>query len=95
MANRRKNPFKELMQYMSYAIITDGILFVVYLIVAGQGIIWLKAITSILAILLSCLCLYVLYKLGELFSQRSLWMTVGAISVIVCTLVSLLLKFPG
>lgn len=91
---KRNNPFKELMQYMSFAIITDGILFVIYLIVAGQGIIWLKAITSILAILLSCLCLYVLYKADELVSQRSLWMSVGAISVIVCTIVSLLLNYP-
>ena len=94
MAYRRKNPFRELMQYMSFAIITDGILFLIYLIVAGQGIIWLKAITSILAISLSSLCLYVLYKAGELVSQRSLWMTVGAISVITCTVVSLLLNVP-
>ncbi len=91
----RRNPFKEAMQYMPYAIIADGVLFFLYMIVAGQGITWLKVIISILAILLSCLCLYVLYMSRELVKQRSLWMTVGSVSVILCTIVSLLLNFPG
>lgn len=91
----RRNPYKEIMQYMPFAIIADGILFLLYLIVAGQSIAWLKVIISILAILLSLLCLYVLHMSRELLKQRSLWMTVGSASVILCTLVSLLLNFPG
>ena len=91
---RRKNPYKELMQYMTFAVIGNAVLFFLYLIVAGQGIIWLKAIISILTISLACLCLYVLYMSRELTHQRSLWMTVASASIILCTLVSLLLNYP-
>lgn len=81
-------------RYMTYGLITDGVLFFLYLLFAGLGILWLKIITVILAIGLSLLCLYFLYVSKELLKERSLWMTVGASAVIVCILVSLILNFP-
>ncbi len=91
---RKVNRYKQLERYLSYALIADAVLFVLYLLVAGFGIIWLKVILAIIAILLSGLCLYCLYVTKELLRQRSLWMSVASVSVIVCTLFSLILSFP-
>ena len=92
---QRNNRYKEMEQYMTYALIADAVLFVLYLICAGSGIIWLKVILAILAITLSGLCLACLYLSRELLRQRSLWMTVCAGAVAICILVSLILNFPS
>lgn len=92
---RNRNRYKQMERYMTYAMIADGVLFILYLLFAGFGITWLKVITAILAILLSGLCLYCLYMSKELLRQRSLWMTVGAAAVIICILASLVLNFPS
>ena len=80
---------------MTYALIADAVLFVLYLICAGSGIIWLKVILAILAIALSGLCLFFLYSTRELLRQRSLWMSACAAAVLICTLASLILNFPS
>ncbi len=90
-----RNRYKQMERYMTYAMIADGILFLLYLLYAGLGITWLKVIAAILAILLSGLCLYYLYISKELLRQRSLWMTVAAAAVIICILASLILNFPS
>ena len=92
---RNHSRYKELERNLTYAIVTDAVIFVLYLIFAGAGIVWLKVITSILAILLSGLCLYTLYISKELLRQRSLWITAAATAIILCTIVSLLLNYPG
>ncbi len=91
---QNRNRYKQMERYMTYALAADGVLFFLFLIFAASGIVWLKAITSILTILISGLCLYLLYVTKELLRQRSLWMTVGAAAVLVCVLFSLLLNFP-
>jgi len=90
----KSNRYKELELYLTYALIIDAVLFVLYLIVAGFGIIWLKVITAFLALGLSSLIVYCLYINKELLRQRSLWITVGAASVFICTLMSLILNYP-
>ena len=70
------------------------ILFLLYLLVAGYGILWLKAVTSIFAILLSGLCLIFLHLSGELLRQRSLWLSTGFFGILICTVVSLLVNLP-
>ncbi len=90
-----RNRYKEMERYMTYALIADAVLFVLYLICAACGIIWLKVILAILAMSLSALCLYFLYATKELLRQRSLWMSACAAAVLVCTLASLLLNFPS
>lgn len=94
MAGNR-NRYKDFERNMTYAIVTDAIIFILYLVFAGAGIVWLKVITSILTLILSVLCLYTLYISKELLRQRSLWITVGAAAIILCTIVSLLLNYPG
>ena len=93
MAQKNKR-YQEMERYMTYALIADAVLFVLYLICAGAGIVWLKVILAILSILLSALCLGFLYLSREIFRRRSLWMSVSAGAILLCTLASLLLNFP-
>lgn len=94
MANH-VNRYKEMERYMTYALIADAIIYVIYLIAAATGTIWLKVITAIIAFLISGLCLGYLYMSKELLKPRSLWMTTGAAAVLLCTLFSLILNYPA
>ena len=92
---QKPNRYKEMERYMTYALCLDAVLFVLYLIVAGNGIIWLKVILTLLCLALSGALLWFLYATKELLRQRSLWITVGAGAIAVCLLFSLLLNFPS
>ncbi len=88
----KRNRYKQLEQMLTVGLISDGVLFVLYLICAA--IVWLKVVLAVLAILLSLACLAVLYLTKELLRQRSLWLTTGFFSVLLCIVVSLILAFP-
>ena len=45
--------YKEMEKYMTYGLLGDVALFVLYLIFAGLGIIWLKVILILLILVLS------------------------------------------
>ena len=75
MANRSR--YKDLEKMMTLLLIASALDFVLYLVFAGAGIVWLKVITAIFAILMPVLCLGFLYMSKELLKQRSLWMSVG------------------
>lgn len=93
----RKNNERYL-QFEKYMTICLGIslfLFIVFLFASGFGTIWLKAITSIINILLTLLCLAYLYFTQELLRRRSLWMSTVAAAILICTLFSLILQFPS
>ena len=92
--NKRQNRYKVMERYMTYTLIGDAALFVLYLIFAATGVIWLKVITAIFAILISLGCLAFLYLSQELLRKRSFWMTTAAAAVLICTLMSLILNFP-
>ncbi len=92
---KRPNRYKEMEHYMTYALIADTLLFLLFMIFAGFGVVWLKIILAICAILLSGLCLAFLYITKELLHQRSFWMSVGAAAILVCVLFSLILNFPS
>ena len=93
MANRSR--YKETEQYLTIFLIASAIDFILFLIFAGTGIIWLKVITAIFAILIPVLCLALLYLTKELLKQRSLWMTTGFFGIFLCTVVSLIANFPS
>ena len=90
----KKNRYKDMERYMILALGLDALLFLLFMIVAGNGIIWLKVILTIFIILISCAILAFLYMSKELLHQRSLWMTVAAGSILICLIFSLLLNFP-
>lgn len=94
MANKQ-NRYKALERIMTIALIADAVIFFLFLLSAGLGIVWLKVFTAILAILASGLCLILLYMTGELLKQRSLWMSVGFAAILICLVFSLILNFPS
>lgn len=94
MRNNR-NRYRQMEFYMTCTLAADTLLFLFYLISAGNGIIWLKAITAILAIGISLLCLGFLYLSQELLRTRSLWMSAAAAAILLCTVFSLLLNYPS
>ena len=80
---------------MTCALIANAALFILYMIVAGVGIIWLKVILAILTCLVAVACIGFLYISKELTKPRSLWMSTAAIAIVVCLLFSLILNFPS
>ena len=92
---RKQNRYKELELYLTCVLIANALLFVLYLIVAGAGITWLKIVTAFLSLALAALITYYLNITKELTKQRSFWVTVGAVSIFICTLVSLILNYPA
>lgn len=95
MAQTRKNNYQQMQWYLIYALIAAAGMFALYLVFAGFGIIWLKVVTAVLAILISFACLAYLYLTKELLRSRSLWMSTAAAAIIVCLLFSLVLNFPS
>ena len=94
MSNSQKR-YRQMEQYMTYALLADLVLFVLFLITAGNGIIWLKVILAILIIAISGLCIAFLYMTNELLKRRSFWMSVSAAAILVCLLFSLILNYPS
>jgi len=90
-----KSRYAQMRQNMSFVLIGDFVIFVMYLIAAGNGVLWLKVLSAIIAILASALCLGYLYLTREIFKKRSLWMTLAAGAIIFCILYSLVLNFPA
>ena len=93
MASRKR--YKELEQMMSRILIADVIVFALFALFAGLGVVALKVICAIVTIIVSGLCLAFLFMTGELQKRRSLWMVVGFVSVLVCLLVSLICNYPS
>ena len=91
----KRNRYKEMEQLMTTLLIADAVIFVLYLIVAGAGIVWLKIITALLEFLISFGSLAFLYLSQELMKQRSLWLTCGFFGLLIRLIASLILAFPG
>lgn len=91
----RQNRYKTMERNVSIVLLCDLLLFIAFLIAAGNGIVWLKVILFILTISLSVLTLVFLYLTGELLKQRSLWMSTAAAAIAICLIFSLILNFPS
>lgn len=94
MAERRYN-FRQLESYLTIAVIADAVLFLIYLICAGSGVVWAKVFLTILCVLISGGVLAVLYIKKELLRPRALWLTTAAAAILLCLLFSLILNFPS
>ncbi len=80
---------------LTFALIGEAVMLLVFLIAAGSGTTWLKVICALVAIVGSALCLAYLKMTGELLKLRSRWLTFGFAAVLLCVLVSLLVNFPS
>lgn len=86
------NRYRTMERYMTYVLLADLALFILYLFFTG--VIILKVILSVLIILISGLCIAYLYMTGELRKPRSLWMGTASAAILICLIFSLLLNFP-
>lgn len=87
--------YKSMERMMTYGLCADAALFVLYMIFAGMGIIWLKVILAIFSLLISGAILALLYLSRELTTRRSQWITAGAAALALCLVLSLILNFPS
>lgn len=90
-----RNRFKELEKAMTVFLLAITVIFILFLIISGCGIIWLKVILAIITALACILCLVYLYMTRLLTQPRSLWMTTAAAAILVCLFFSLVLNFPS
>ncbi len=90
----KRNRYQQMQQMMTKALITDAAAFIIYLIAAGNGVLWLKVVAAIASIVISLGSLALLYLSQELLRKRSLWLSTGFFSVFMCVLASLILAFP-
>lgn len=58
---KKQNRYQEMERYLTYALFAALVFFFSYLLFAALGVVWIKVILSILAILTSLLCLGWLY----------------------------------
>ena len=93
--NENQSSYRFFEQFMTIMLFIGLAFFILYLIMAGTGVIVMKVIFAILSILLSGVCLFTLYSSRELLKPRSLWLTTAFCSLVLCTLVSLLCNFPA
>ena len=93
MAKRMR--YKTIEKYLTYALLADTAVFVLYLVFAGIGLVALKVITAIIAIAASGLSPYYLYMIGETKKRRSRWIVLGFLCILACLFVSLILNYPA
>lgn len=93
MANRRR--YKDVERILAQILLGDLVVFILYMIFAGLGIVSLKVITSILIVVASVLCLAFLYMCGEMFKRRSRWLVFGFAALVILLIASLLLNYPS
>ena len=93
MAKRMR--YKTIEKYLTYTLLADTVVFALYLLFAGMGLVVLKVITTIIAIGTSGLSLGYLYMIGETKKRRSRWIVLGFLCILLCLLVSLILNYPA
>ena len=87
--------YKQIERFLTVLLLADTALFVGYMIAAGNGVTWLKIVLTLSCLGISGLILWILYASNEIMRQRSLWITTGAVSIVVCLFFSLILNFPS
>ena len=93
--DKKRARFKRMETIMTIVLSLDAVLFFAYLVFAGLGMTALKIISTVLCFLISGAVLYFLYITRELLRKRSIWMSLAAACIILCILVSLILRFPA
>lgn len=94
MGNEIKR-FKKTETMMTAVLIAATVFFIIYLIAAGNGLIWLKTLMAIITIFICGLCLAYLYLTKLLLRPKTMWMTTAAGAILICLLFSLILNFPS
>jgi len=94
MENKQRS-FRTLERFLSLILYADLALFIAYLVTAATGLIVLKIVFAVVAMLVAAFCEWMLYCTRELLKPRGLWLTCAFFSIILCTAVSLICNFPA
>ena len=98
MSNQRISKRQRYAQYekfLSIVLIADAVLFGLFLLFSGLGVVWMKVILSVVTILLSVLSMVSLYLTGEFNRHRSRYLVYGFGAVVICVLFSLICRYPA
>lgn len=93
--NKNNSRYNKMQQIISAILGGSLLLFIIFLIASGNGVVWLKVITAIITILGSGLSLGYLYLTQELLRRRSMWISTAFAAILICTIASLILNFPS
>ena len=93
MAKRMR--YKTIEKYLTITLLAETVVFALFLLFSGMGIVALKLITAILVIGASGLSLVYLYMIGETKKRRSRWLVLGFACLLLCLFVSLILNYPA
>ena len=93
MANHDR--YHQFERAMTAALFCNTLVFILYLIAAAAGILWLKALLAVLSLLIPVFGLVILRISRELTKPRSLWLGCGFFAIAACTLASVILAYPG
>lgn len=91
----RRNRYREMEYQLTRVLIIDAAVFVLYLLCAAFGVPVIKWLLALIAVVGSLLFAGLLFLNGEWKKKRSLWMFMGFASIAICTIVSILAKFPS
>lgn len=91
----RRNRYRKLESLMAKVLGGDTVVFCLYMIFAGRGMVTLKAAAAVITILVSVGCIGWLVLTREFFRRRSLWMVTASVGILLCVVLSLLLKYPS
>jgi len=91
--NRRS--YKQLEMELIIAVGVNFAMFVLFLVVSGFGIGWLKVILGLLTMLVSAAGDAFLVLINEHGKRRSLWILLAFGAIGICTLVSLVCGYPA
>lgn len=90
----KRNRYRELESLMTKVLIADALIFVLYMVFAGRGMNFLRITTAVLSVMISSLSLGWLFLTREFFRRRSLWMVTTCVAILLCLLLSLIMKYP-
>lgn len=94
---RKRSTYRDLERNLTIILAIDLALFLLYLITAGVGIVWLKWIIGIINILGSAFFLFFMYLIGEVKKERkrSHWLICAFAGIAICVIVSLICNYPS
>ena len=92
---KKRNTFRKLEQMLTRVILGAVAVFLLMLVAAANGIGWLKWLLAVPVVLVSVMGGSMLILKQEHQRRRSWWMLASFAGLLLCTLVSLIARFPA
>ena len=92
---KKRNAFRKLEQMLTRVILGTVVVFVLMLVASANGIGWLKWLLALPVLIVSVVGGGMLILKQEHKRRRSWWMLASFAGLLLCTLVSLIVRFPA